>query len=64
MEKQTAAPGAPAIKINLAEIPAHIRDNLCATTLECYTAFIKIPGNAEWLDQRIEARKAAAAAAK
>ena len=64
MEKQTAASESPAIKINLAEIPDHIRDNLAATTLECYKAFIKVPGNIEWLDQRIAARKAAAAAAK
>ena len=48
------------IRINVDSIPNTARDNLAAATLECFKAFLQIPGNAEWLDQRIAARKAAA----
>ena len=50
------------VHINTAEIPDHVRDRLAAATLECFQAFLAVPGNAEWLDARIAARKAAAAA--
>lgn len=48
------------IHINTAEIPDYVRDALAATTLECFRAFIAVPGNTDWLDARIAARKAAA----
>lgn len=50
------------IHIDMAAIPAHVRDDLAAATLERFKAFCAIPGNVEWLDQRIAARKAAQAA--
>ena len=53
-------PVAERIQIDTASIPDSVRDNLAAATLECFKAFLQIPGNAEWLDQRIAARKAAA----
>ena len=49
------------IHINTAEIPDYIRDNLAAVTLRCFKSFIAVPGNTEWLDERIAARRAAAA---
>ncbi len=52
------------IHIDTSAIPDHVRDRLAAATLECFKEFIKVPGNAEWLDQRIAARKAAQAATK
>ena len=52
-------PVAERIQIDTASIPDSVRDNLAAATLECFKAFLQIPGNAEWLDQRIAARKAA-----
>lgn len=52
------------IQIDTASIPGSARDNLAAATLECFKAFVQIPGNAEWLDQRIAARKVAAAQKK
>lgn len=49
-------PVAERIQIDTASIPDSVRDNLAAATLECFKAFLQIPGNAEWLDQRIAAR--------
>lgn len=50
------------IHIDTAAIPDHVRDTFIAKTLECFNAFLAVPGNAEWLDARIAARKAAKAA--
>lgn len=50
------------VHINTAEIPDHVRDRLAAVTLECFKAFLAVPGNAEWLDSRTAARHAAKAA--
>lgn len=47
------------IHIDTAAIPDHIRDAFIAKTLECFNAFLAVPGNAEWLDARIAAKKAA-----
>ena len=52
------------IHVDTSAIPAEVRDDLAAATLESYKAFIAVPGNIEWLRERIAARKAAAAAAK
>ena len=49
------------IIVDLAVIPEYVWDSLAAATLERYKAFISIPGNVEWLDQRLAARKAAVA---
>lgn len=45
------------IHIDTSAIPESVRHRLCALTLERFNAFVAIPGNAEWLDARIAARK-------
>ena len=47
------------IHIDTAGITDHIPDAFLAKTLECFNAFLAVPGNAEWLDARIAAKKAA-----
>ena len=44
-------------------IPEHVRMHLAAKTLECFKAFLAVPGNAEWLDEQVATMKAAEAAA-
>ena len=51
------------IHVDTSAIPAEVRDDLAAATLECFKAFIAIPGNIEWLREKSAARKAAASAA-
>lgn len=51
-----------AIHINTAEIPAHVRDDLAAATLDLIHAILRQPGGREALDARTAARYAAAAA--
>ena len=43
--------------------PEHVRMHLAAKTLECFKAFLAVPGNAEWLDEQVATMKAAEAAA-
>lgn len=50
------------IHIDTSAIPESVKHRLCALTLERFNAFVAVPGNAEWLDARIAARKAAKAA--
>ena len=45
------------IKINVASIPSTVRDNLAAATLECFKAFLQVPGNEEWLDAHSRERR-------
>lgn len=47
------------IHIDTAAIPDAVREHLASKTLECFKAFLAVPENAEWLDARIAARKAA-----
>ena len=55
------------IKIDTSLIPEHVRMHvrmhLAAKTLECFKAFLAVPGNAEWLDEQVATMKAAEAAA-
>lgn len=53
-----------AIQIDTAAIPENVRRRLGALTLDRFNAFVAVPGNAEWLDARTAARKAAQAASK
>ena len=53
-----------AIQIDTAAIPENVRRRLGALTLDRFNAFMAVPGNAEWLDARTAARKAAQAASK
>ena len=46
------------IKIDTSLIPEHVRMHL-----ECFKAFLAVPGNAEWLDEQVATMKAAEAAA-
>ena len=39
------------IKIDTSLVPEHVRMHLAAKTLECFKAFLAVPGNAEWLDE-------------
>lgn len=48
-----------AVHINVAEIPAHTRDNLAAATLELIRGILRQPGGREALDERIKAKKVA-----
>ena len=47
------------IHIDTAAIPDVVREHLASKTLECFKAFLAVPENADWLDARIAARKAA-----
>lgn len=47
------------IKIDTSLIPEHVRMHLAAKTLECFKAFLAVPGNAEWLDEQVATMKAA-----
>ena len=51
-----------AIHINTSEIPAYVRDNLAASTMDLIHAILRQPGGREALDARTAARKAARAA--
>jgi len=65
-KRSISAPGeeqiTSAIHINTAEIPAHVRDDLAASTLDLIHAILRQPGGREALDARTAARYAAAAA--
>ena len=50
-------------EIDTSLIPEHVRMHLAAKTLECFKAFLAVPGNAEWLDEQVATMKAAEAAA-
>jgi len=52
------------IHIDTAAIPAHVRDDLAAATLDLIHAILRQPGGREALDARTAARHAATAAAK
>ena len=45
------------IHIDTSAIPAHVRDNLAASTLELIHAILRQPGGREALDARTAARK-------
>lgn len=46
------------VMIDFEAIPAFIRDDIAATTLECVRDFLRQPGGREFLDARIAAEKA------
>lgn len=50
------------IKINIAEIPVSVRDDLAAATLDLIHSILRQPGGREMLDARTAARKATQAA--
>ena len=50
-------------KLDTSLIPEHVRLHLAANSLECFKAFLAVPGNAEWLDEQVATMKAAEAAA-
>lgn len=43
----------PEIKVNLSDIPDHVRDYLAEATLEAVKAFMKKPSGKEFLDSKI-----------
>lgn len=47
------------VHINVAEIPAHVRDDLAAATLELIRGILRQPGGRAALDAKIKAKKAA-----
>ncbi len=52
------------VKINIAEIPISVRDDLAAATLDFIHGILRQPGGREMLDARTAARKAAQVASQ
>lgn len=50
--------------INFDAVPEFVRDDLAEATLKAVKAFIAMPGGKEFLDNKINAKKKAALAAK